>query len=31
VLPLVGNHDTWPYFSGGHAAREVLVARLWGG
>jgi 3',5'-cyclic AMP phosphodiesterase CpdA len=23
VLPLVGNHDTWPYFSGGRAAREV--------
>jgi len=32
VLPLVGNHDTWPYFSGGRAAREVRaeLARLWG-
>ena len=36
VAPLsrqVGNHDTWPYFSGGRAAREVRaeLARLWGG
>ena len=23
VLPVVGNHDTWPYFAGGHAASEV--------
>jgi 3',5'-cyclic AMP phosphodiesterase CpdA len=33
VLPLVGNHDTWPYFAGGKAARDVraTLARLFGG
>ena len=32
VLPVVGNHDTWPYFAGGDAARAVRadLARLWG-
>ena len=30
-LPVVGNHDTWPYFSGGAASvrARVELARLW--
>ena len=31
VLPIVGNHDTWPYFSAqGTASLSQLYATLWG-